>query len=273
MKRWATGSLVVAVALLLGVTGGAGAQESGGNPGAGAGTIDGGVRVTVIKSGGSYRVGAVSGGGPSGPSGSSSGCTWTVIFSPDLSEAPYGLLVSPKRNPDDRFALLACNGTIIRGIWVATSDIVDLDAVAAAEASRYVKDVLVPQVRIGVNPTIRGLVGLRSWFWIDGFTGLATAPPITAFGVTIDVRMVSGSVVWNFGDGQEWIGDLGRAYPAPSTVQHGYQRHGSYPVAAAIHLAPEYRVDGGPWLTLPGLEAVASAQHDVEQRQAIITGS
>ncbi len=272
MTRPRVACLVVAVALLLVVAGGAGAQESGGNSEAGAGTIDGGVRVTVIKSGGSYRVGAVSGGGPSGSSGPLSDCTWTVIFAPELSEAPYGLPVSARRNPDDQFALLVCNGTILRGIWVATSDIVDLDAVAAAEAARYVKDVLVPQVGIGVNPALRGLVGLRSWFWIDGFTGVATAPAITAFGVTIDVRMFSNSVVWNFGDGHEWRGDLGRTYPVPSTVQHGYQRHGSYPVVAVIHLVPEYRVDGGPWLPLAGLEARASAQHDVEQRQAIITG-
>jgi hypothetical protein len=168
-------------------------------------------------------------------------------------------------------ALLLCNGSVVRVIWVAPADIVDLDALARDEAQRYVEDVLVPNVAIGVNPAARGLVGLRSWFWIEGFGGSVTAPPITAFGLTIDVRMSSGTITWDFGDGVVEAGDLGRAYPAESTVQHAHQHRGSFPITATIDLVPEYRVDGGPWLTLPGLQATATAQHDVEERQAVLT--
>jgi len=56
-------------------------------------------------------------------------------------------------------------------------------------------------------------------------------------------------------------------------VQHAHQRDGAFTIVATIDLVPEYRVDGGPWLTLPGLPAVATALHEVEQRQAVITGS
>jgi hypothetical protein len=145
------------------------------------------------------------------------------------------------------------------------------DAAARREAERYIEDVLVPAVGIGVNPVARGLVGLDSWFWVEGFDGSMSAPPITAFGLTIEVRLSSRAVTWDFGDGTSIDGDLGRAYPDESTVRHVHQRDGTFAITASIDLAPQYRVDGGPWLTLPDLQATATTTHDVEERQAVIT--
>jgi len=232
------------------------------------GTVTDAVRVTLVKSGGQYAVRAVTGGGSAG---SQSGCSWTLLFTPELDDASYGMSAGPKPHPDARFALLLCDGAIVRPIWVAPEDVVDLDALARDEALRYIEDVLVPDVGIGINPAAQGLVGLPSWFWVDGFTGSVTAPPIRAFGLTIEVRMSAGSVEWDFGDGETLVGDLGRAYPAESSVQHIHQRDGAFTVTAAIDLVPEYRVDGGPWLTLPNLQATATAPHAVEERQAVIT--
>jgi hypothetical protein len=199
------------------------------------------------------------------------GCAWSLVYAPELEDAPYGISPGPKPHPDAQFALLLCDGQIVQPIWVAPDDVVDLDAAAGAEAERYVEDVLGPGVRIGVNPAGRGLVGLDSWFWVEGFDGSITNPPISAFGVTIEVRMSSGSVTWDFGDGDSVVGDLGRAYPEESTVQHVHQRDGTFTIAATIDLVPEYRVDGGPWLTLPSLQATATVVHEVEERQAVIT--
>ena len=268
MKRFLAACL--AVIFSLGLSAWAEAEEGDYNGETDVDTVEEAVRVTVIKSGDSYTVGSVAGGGSSGPR---TGCHWTLVFAPELSDVPYGTSAGPRPSPEARFALLLCDGTIVRAIWVTPADIIDLDALAAAEADRYVEDVLVPDVRIGVNPAARGLVGLRSWFWIEGFSGIVTAPPIAAFGLTIDVRMSSGTITWDFGDGVAEAGDLGRAYPAESTVQHAHQRDGAFTIVATIDLVPEYRVDGGPWLTLPGLPAVATALHEVEQRQAVITGS
>ena len=232
-----------------------------------ADTVDNAVRVMLVKQGGAYDVQSVSGGG----SEARQGCSWTLIFAPALEDAPYGTSPGPKPHPDARFALLLCDGSIVRAIWVAPDDVVDLDASARAEAERYVRDVLTPAVSIGVNPSARGLAGLRSWFWIDGFAGTLTAPPISAFGMTIDVRMSAGTVTWDFGDGTVEQGDLGRAYPEESTVQHAHRDAGSYTITATIDLVPEYRVDGGPWTTLPNLSTTASTTHLVEQRQPVIT--
>lgn len=236
-------------------------------PVGGAETIDNAVRVTLVRSGGDYSVQGVSGGG----AGAHQGCAWSVVFVPDLADAPYGTSAGPMPDPAARFALLLCNGSVVRAIWVAPSDVIDLDAAARAEAERYVRDVLTPAVSIGVNPAAKGLAGLRSWFWIDGFAGSVTAPPISAFGLTIDVRMAAGGVRWDFGDGTIADGDLGRAYPEESTVQHAHRSAGSYRITATIALVPEYRVNGGGWITLPNLMAVAATTHQVEQRQAVVT--
>ena len=230
-------------------------------------TVTDAVRVTVVKSGGEHAVRAVSGGG----GGTPDGCRWTLSFLLLGDAVQEGSSEWPKPHPEAQIALLLCNGDPVRPIWVSPEDIVDLDAAARSEAQRYIEEVLVPAVRIGVNPAARGLVGLDSWFWIDGFDGSVTAPPISAFGLTIDVRMSSGTVSWDFGDGTVEPGDLGRPYPEESTVRHIHQHDGSFAITATIDLVPEYRVDGGPWLTLPNLEAVATTTHPVEERQAVVT--
>jgi hypothetical protein len=231
-------------------------------------TVDDLVRVTVVRSGGEDRVAAVT-----GRRAAQQGCTWSLVYAPELEDAPYGISPGPRPHPDARFALLLCDGQIVQPIWVAPDDVLDVDAAAGTEAQRYVEDVLGPGVRIGVNPSARGLVGLDSWFWIEGFDGTMTAPPIAAFGLTIEVRMSSGGVTWDFGDGGSVSGDLGRAYPEESTVQHVHQHDGSFTIAATIELVPEYRVDGGPWVTLPNLQATATTVHEVEERQAVITNA
>lgn len=258
--------VVVVVVLTPGIAGADGKDKN--EPSATAETVEDVVRVTLLKAGAAYAVREVR-----GSSAERTGCRWTVLFTPDLADAPYGTSAGPKPDPAARFALLLCNGSIVRAIWVTPSDVTDLDAAVQAEAERYVREVLTPAVSIGANPSTKGLAGLRSWFWVEGFSGEVTAPPITAFGLTIDVRMSAGTVIWSFGDGITEHGDLGRAYPEESSVRHAYRDAGSYAVTADIELVPQYRVDGGPWLTLPNLTATATTTHQVEQRQPVVTNA
>jgi hypothetical protein len=229
-------------------------------------TIPDAVRVTMVRVGGEDTVRAVRGG-----SGSRVGCDWSVVYVDELDQVTYGSSAGPKPDPEARLALLLCDGTVVQPIWIAPRDVVDVDAQAGGLAQQYIEDVLEPGVEIGVNPAAHGLAGLDSWFWIEGFDGAVTAPPISAFGVTIEVRMSSGAVTWDFGDGTVVDGDLGVPYPEESTVQHAHQHDGSFTITATIRLVPAYRVDGGPWLALPNLEAVATATHAVEEREAVIT--
>jgi hypothetical protein len=230
-------------------------------------TTTGAVRITLIRLGGEEQVLGASGG-----STEQSTCNWTSVRAEstglgDIIQVPSDV------GAQEQAALynLFCNGDYYGAVWVGPADIVDVDAAIRAEAERYVRDVLTPAVSIGVTPNGAGLAGLRSWFWIEGFDGTVTAPPISAFGMTVDVRMTTAGVRWDFGDGTRVDGDLGRAYPEESTVQHAHQSDGTYTITAEIGLAPEYSVNGGPWLTLPNLRAIATSTHPVEQRQPVIT--
>jgi hypothetical protein len=222
------------------------------------------VRVTIIKEGGQYRIAdsGAKGGGKGRPDDPT--CTERVQVFTMPADPAAG-------TPERRYALVTCGDSLIRSYWLADGDVQDLDGAARAEVARYVEDVIKPGMRIGVNPAAEGLVGLPSWFWIEGWSGSAQAPPISAYGVTIDVRMTSGEVLWDFGDGTELRGDLGAAYPAESTVRHAYQGPDRYTVTAGVTLEPSYRVNGGPWITLPPLTADATTQHPVQERQAVLT--
>lgn len=235
-------------------------------PVGGAETVDNAVRVTLLHAGGDFIVRSVQ-----GASVGRAGCGWSVVFAPELADAPYGTSPGPKPDPDARFGLLLCDGVVVRSIWVAPTDIADIDAVAGAQVERYVRDVLTPAVSIGVNPASKGLAGLESWYWVDGFSGSVTAPPISAFGLTVDVRMSTRWVTWDFGDGTVQRGDLGRAYPEESTVRHAHRSSGTYLIRATITLAPEYRINGGSWLALPDLTATTTRAQQVEQRQPVVT--
>src|SRR3546814_13027148 len=114
--------------------------------------------------------------------------------------------------------------------------LVGVDAVAGGEAARYVEVVRARGVRSGVSPDARGLVGLRSWFWVEGFDGAAVTVPVAALGLTVNVQLSMGSVSWDFGDGTVESGSLGEAYQAASSVQHAHQADGHYAVAVSIEL-------------------------------------
>ena len=55
-------------------------------------------------------------------------------------------------------------------------------------------------------------------------------------------------------------------------MRHVHQHDGTFTITATIDLVPEYRVDGGPWLTLPEPPSRRRPPtHDVEERQAVVT--
>ena len=95
------------------------------------------------------------------------------------------------------------------------------------------------QVSIHGNPSVHGLAGFESWFWLD-------PAPVTLsvvesdLAVTYVVSAVPISVDWTFGDGAaETLRDraaFGLPYPRPSTVAHVYeaQRRVGYHVEASV---------------------------------------
>lgn len=180
-------------------------------------------------------------------------------------------LFGPRPSPEAEPFVELCDGVVSRYLWIAP-DVSDPELAVRGEAERLARDVLKPGLVVGMNPPGRGLVGFPSWFWVEGFDGLVESGPIEAFGTVVEVRLSTGQVIWDFGDGSGPVtGDLGRAYPRESSVRHVFAWHGDYTVGVRVELVAAYRVDGGDWQALDPLVAEATGRHSVEQRQAVIT--
>ncbi len=128
-----------------------------------------------------------------------------------------------------------------------------------------------PGGRIGINPA-RSLVGLDTWYWYQGYDGRPLAKTVSEFGVTVQVEARPTRYRWDFGDGTGTRSrDLGRPYPARSTVRHAYQAAApKVTVACAFDFAVRYRTGAGPWTPLPPLTRTATASFEVAESQTVI---
>ena len=142
-------------------------------------------------------------------------------------------------------------------------------------AMRLRDETPIPQVTIEVNPQ-PGLVGVESWFWIDGYNGSPITHSTDAFGRLVKVEASVLRYEWSFGDGSKVVGDsVGNPYPERSDVRHVYERSSlgypsGYPVEVAFVFSVRYRVGGGGWIDLPGITRVAQAVYPVQESQAVI---
>jgi hypothetical protein len=134
-----------------------------------------------------------------------------------------------------------------------------------------------PSLQVGVNPGT-GLTGLASWFWLGGNPQMpdatASAGPLT---VTVHASLID--VVWDFGDGSGVSSgtDLGRAYPAQSSIQHVYQtdtfgRPGGYSCNALVRYRVTYSLNGGPFAELGVKAQPYSVSYQVNQLQPQAVG-
>lgn len=173
-----------------------------------------------------------------------------------------------------------CDGVIKGIVWIEIQLDTPGNSGAAASDPRtiamQIRDRMpVPQVTIDINPG-RGLVGAESWFWIQGYSGRPLSHSTDAFGSLIEVQANVLRYDWSFGDGTTSSGtSLGQAYPHHSDVRHTYQRSSDgltngYPIDVTFVFSVRYRVGGGGWIDLPGINRVAHADYPVRESQAVI---
>ncbi len=128
-----------------------------------------------------------------------------------------------------------------------------------------------PPGKIGINPA-RSLVGLDTWYWYAGYDGRPLTKTVSEFGVSVQVEARPTRYRWDFGDGTTLTSrDLGRPYPARSTVRHTYQAAiPKVTVACWFDFTVRYRVGAGPWTPLPALRRTATASFEVAESQSVI---
>jgi hypothetical protein len=212
--------------------------------------------------------------GAGGSSGGSSGCWLDPVGT--IGEIFVDSFEEQWSNPDLMPYLLWC-GDEMRGlVWLDTSGGSAAPALDPETIAMHIRDEIpVPDADIRINPD-RGLVGVDSWFWIEGYDGAPIEESTDAFGQTVEVEARVTSYEWAFGDGDTIeAGTPGRPYPHRSQIRHVYERSSAglaagYIVEVTFTFEVRYRVDGGGWLDLPGITRFASTSYPVRESQAVI---
>jgi len=179
-------------------------------------------------------------------------------------------------NPDLFPFLLWC-GDEMRGlVWLDMSGGDPAPVLDPETIAMHIRDEIpVPNAEIRINPD-RGLVGVDSWFWIEGYDGSPIEDSTDAFGQRVEVEARVTSYEWGFGDGDTIKARTpGRSYPHRSDIRHVYQRSSAglasgYSVEVTFAFDVRYRVDGGEWIELPGISRVARTSYFVRESQAVI---
>jgi hypothetical protein len=173
---------------------------------------------------------------------------------------------------------LICDGSVVGVLWlpIGSGGGAPPPAVSPQDIAMSLRErIPIPTVTIAVNPE-RGLVGIDSWFWIEGYDGRPITASTNAFGSRVDVEARVQRYEWSFGDGTSMTTESsGRPYPERSDVRHVYERSSlgyeeGYPVEVGFFFSVQYRIDGGGWVDLPGIERVAEARYSVRESQAVI---
>lgn len=188
-----------------------------------------------------------------------------------------------KRAPSETSVLArrVCTDGTDEFTWVDMCDFITVDAcpsggprVDPAVLARRVRDRLpVPGLVIASNPQ-QGLVGLKSWFWIEG-GGRSLSDSLSAFGVRVEVEARPVSYRWDFGDGTVMTTKSpGRPYPEKSPVKHIYQRSSAghpdgYLVSVSTTFDVRWRANGRRWRTLPGITRVSERSYPVAESQSV----
>jgi hypothetical protein len=195
----------------------------------------------------------------------------TSPVSPDYHVTP----MPPSPGPGYVAYHVWCGTDYITSVWLPPAAFLAAAPVdPRAIAEELVRDLPYPPATIGASPEARGLTGLESWFWVEGYSG-PLRDAVDEFGLRVEVEATPAAVRWDFGDGTPpAAGTLGQAAPARSDVAHVYERRrrGSpAAVRAVVRLDVRYRVDGGPWEVLdPVFRTAARAYPVAESRAALV---
>lgn len=198
-------------------------------------------------------------------------CTWHAeLFSDVGGYAPNvpAAATNSRSTPEDQLYVVWC-GDVAEVRWLSRN--------ALAPSIQPVVDELVRRVTVhdagvDVRPDNRGVTGIPSLFWVDGYGAGPIQASESAFGLTVDVSVALVGVEWDFGDGSPVVtAGLGEAWPERSSVQHNYWEvsgDGPYVVTARLHFQPTYTVNGTPGGPLAPIVVPVTRDYLVRQVQA-----
>ena len=217
----------------------------------------------------------------SGSAGPTTGCRrrWVLLDRPyALRPTPMGqyreiemdAAPGPEFQPYQVWCDDGTTETYVDTVWLRPQQF-GVDPRAIAE--QLLRDLPYPAATVGANPAGRGLTGLASWFWVNGYTGAPIVDTVSQFGLTVTVEAMPEGADWDFGDGTVRNGlGLGAPPPAATDVTHLYELRGrpTYRVRALIRLAVRWRLGAGPWQDLAPIVRTAVLDYPVVSSRAAL---
>jgi hypothetical protein len=222
-------------------------------------TVDGQGTVTQItESGGDgHRSGA-----------SESACEWhsTPFGGTPMNLPPSFYGESP--GPDYDLYVIWCGTDYMGTQWLNPGQTPGPEAFA----HELIRRLTVNPSGVNVRPDNRGVTGIPSMFWVEGYDANALTATESAFGLTVTVTIQLVDVAWDFGDRSPVLHTgLGEAWPQRSSVQHNYRdSSGGSPfrVTATLLFQPTYTVNGVAGPALDPIQVPVTRDYVVHQIQA-----
>jgi hypothetical protein len=202
--------------------------------------------------------------------------TSEIVCSPDRQAAAEGLCSTTPCSESGRFFAFRTIHRPDGSSGPAGFSCVSLDQAVAtpgitvAQVFEAVRRVKLPGGEIGVEPEVRGLANLESYFWVEG----TNQPPVElqVGGSTVRAEFRVVEYRWSFGGGEPLV-TRGPGRPGlESEVRTTFGRRGFYRVGVTVMWAAEAYLDGRRVGEVDDLVSQAETTYPVAELRTVLTG-
>ena len=153
---------------------------------------------------------------------------------------------------------------------VSLEQAVATPGVTVAQVFEAVRRVKLPGGEIGVEPGVRGLANLESFFWVEG----ANQEPVDLHvgGSTVRAEFQVVEYRWSFGGGEPLVTEGPGSPGLESEVRTTFSRRGFYRVGVTVMLVAEAYLDGRRVGEVDDLVSRAQTTYPVAELRTVLTG-
>jgi hypothetical protein len=142
--------------------------------------------------------------------------------------------------------------------------------VTVAQVFEAIRRVKLPGGEIGVEPGVRGLANLESYFWVEGATQEPVELQVGGSTVRAEFRVVEYR--WSFGDGEPLVTEGPGRPGLESEVRTTFGRRGFYRVGVTVVWVAEAFLDGRRVGEVDDLVSTAETTYPVAELRTVLTG-
>jgi hypothetical protein len=142
--------------------------------------------------------------------------------------------------------------------------------VTVAQVFEAVRRVKLPGGEIGVEPGVRGLVNLESYFWVEGVDQAPVDLQVGGSTVHAEFRVVEYR--WSFGGGEPLVTEGPGSPGLESEVRTTFSRRGFHRVGVTVMWVAEAYLDGRRVGEVDDLVSRAQTTYPVAELRTVLTG-